>query len=541
MKKNQHSERSEIATVVTLVLMVVGLVGTIFTTRVVNKNKIALNSKAAMPCEINQKNCIHECGSWALCSSFCTKQYNVPEEGTADRICISPTPTKILTLTKIPTQTSVSTNKCPNGKCGSGCAFNCPDNLASKCDKPNLEFKCCVAKTGVFYGCVGTPCNMIGDGKTYIPCGDYVSPTPIQYINVTPKSGDSLIGQKKCGSGYAYYCDPNDGYEPACVQKNGGDPSLAFRCCVFRSNGEIVDYGCVGTPCYKIGNGTLGYIKPCSSYSGYQSKGPGGLVAIITPSLTPTNKPTPTITPKPPKARSSSPTAIPILTGDGSPLPTLIPTPTPISTPGTTNTPTSTPTPTPTLSPGKINCQEFDCGGANSGIKYYAKCINPSNANQNCGSFNIYKDSNSCSNGGNVQLTTSSLNDTSIKNWCNNQLRNVTFELMINSWTRNINYDPSSPTLRVFFYGNYGLLGSYKLLCEGNEIDLKESLSGATSRCPKDVINNFNKVKVELKYKTRFEGYSGLVPYGLYNILSYQKEISSLGVGENIIINVSVE
>ncbi|MCX7956157.1 MAG: hypothetical protein N2593_03605 [Patescibacteria group bacterium] len=115
-----------------------------------------------------------------------------------------------------------------------------------------------------------------------------ITVTPL--INSPTSSLDKNLNQKKCGSGYKYNCDPNDGYEPSCVTKNNGDTALAFRCCVFRSNGEIVDYGCVGTPCSKYNKS---YIRACSSYNNYQSAGPGSLVTTITPTPIQSSTPNP--------------------------------------------------------------------------------------------------------------------------------------------------------------------------------------------------------------------------------------------------------
>lgn len=94
---NFKSRKGEIATLLTLGLVLVGTLITLGTSFFVDKTKnIASNPKAQMPCEINQSNCVTECGSISLCSSSCTKQYNVPDEGTADRVCISgPTSTPV--------------------------------------------------------------------------------------------------------------------------------------------------------------------------------------------------------------------------------------------------------------------------------------------------------------------------------------------------------------------------------------------------------------------------------------------------------------
>lgn len=121
MKKYRHSKKSEIATVITLVLMVVGLVGTIFTAGMVNKNKIATNSRAATT------SCNGTCKFYS-----CSNNETVYNQGVADCMskygsgsicCVSntPTPTK--------TQTPQSSFTCNSGKPiirgASGCYDTC--------------------------------------------------------------------------------------------------------------------------------------------------------------------------------------------------------------------------------------------------------------------------------------------------------------------------------------------------------------------------------------------------------------------------------
>lgn len=206
--------------------------------------------------------------------------------------------------------------------------------------------------------------------------------------------------------------------------------------------------------------------------------------------------------------------------------------------------------PKPNLTPplGEINCYEFDCGEGNIGIKYYAKCTKSLNANQNCGSFNIYKDKISCQNETEVQLNSSSLNNTSIKTWCNNQDRKITFKLVIKSWNKNIDYDPSYPNLEVAFYYPSPTFINYVLICKGDQINLKQPLSGVISKCSQDVKNHFNKVKVELKYKK--SPFQLKIPIinntisinnPMYDVLTHEANIISLNKNQTITIEVDVK
>lgn len=221
MKKNQ---KAEIATVLTLVLMVVGVVASVFTAGIVNKNKIATNSRAVgLPdCQINQTNCVSECGSYSLCSSSCNKKtynYQIPDQGnTLDRICITPTQTR--------TPTPEYQNPCGNSKCGSGCAYSCPSPIDDKCkNKPGLEFGCYVKSTGAFYGCIGTPCDMVKGVEL-------ISKSKLDSLSTTP----GYIPQCKGGSYVKKSdCEITCG-EGNCRQCRLGSTTVKYECNIDYNN-----------------------------------------------------------------------------------------------------------------------------------------------------------------------------------------------------------------------------------------------------------------------------------------------------------------
>lgn len=309
--------RGEIATLLTLGLVLVGAVITLAFSFLTNQQKnLASAPKAA------ENNCVYttikecqnaikigECPPENLgnnCIICKNGKYRCP--GTKDDSSSTLTPTKTPIPTRNPTTpiSNRTSSSQSSDKCGIGSKYTCPNPPSDKCKTKGLEFECCVKKTGAFYGCIGTPCSVV-KGAELISCSEYKAPTPVKY-NITPNPSDAQnLGYKKCGSGYRYVCSPEDGYEPSCVAKNKGDTALAFRCCVFRSNGEIVDFGCVGTPCSAYGKD---YIRPCSSYYGYQSSGSGSFATKVsptsTPLTTPTRIPTPTLIPCGPKFAACS-------------------------------------------------------------------------------------------------------------------------------------------------------------------------------------------------------------------------------------------
>ncbi|MGB9883229.1 MAG: hypothetical protein ACPLRN_01800 [Microgenomates group bacterium] len=183
MIKTKKIKKAEIATLMTLVLVVVGAVLTVASSILTNRQKnLASNPRALELCEINQRNCIKECGSISLCSSNCAKQDNVPDEGTADRICITPTR---------------GPNGCKIGKCGSGCQYDCPTPADSMCsDKPGLEFGCYVASNGKFYGCIGTPCRYVSGVK--LVSKDELNSLSLTPGYIPPCQGGSYVEEKDC-------------------------------------------------------------------------------------------------------------------------------------------------------------------------------------------------------------------------------------------------------------------------------------------------------------------------------------------------------
>lgn len=153
--------KGEIATLLTLGLVLVGSLITLGTSLFISNKKtnLASNPRAQVPCEINQKNCTEICGNITLCSSSCTKKYYVPDEGTADRVCINSNSTP----TPIPTS--------PAGGCGNIGVWPCPTDDVSRvmCKETGLDFGCCVRdKIGIpdgsndyrfrWYGCGGQLC-----------------------------------------------------------------------------------------------------------------------------------------------------------------------------------------------------------------------------------------------------------------------------------------------------------------------------------------------------------------------------------------------
>lgn len=96
-------------------------------------------------------------------------------------------------------------------------------------------------------------------------CKGNISPPPANTATPVPPSG------KGCGSGGGWECDVSKGYDTqSCPVAN-----KEFRCCVQRSNGELVVYGCGGTHCSAI---NLSGITACSTQAGYGSGAPGSLI-----------------------------------------------------------------------------------------------------------------------------------------------------------------------------------------------------------------------------------------------------------------------
>ncbi len=112
-------------------------------------------------------------------------------------------------------------------------------------------------------------------------CKGNISPPPANTSTPVPSNG------KRCGSGAQWACDSSKGYDPeSCPTKN-----LEFRCCVQRSNGELVVYGCGGTHCSAINRSG---ITACSTQVGYGAGAPGSLItkpSIATPTQPPTVTP----------------------------------------------------------------------------------------------------------------------------------------------------------------------------------------------------------------------------------------------------------
>jgi len=189
------SKKGEIVTLLTLGLVVIGAIITIGSSFFVNKKKnIASNPRASMPCEVNQSHCLLECGSYSLCSSSCAKQYNVPDEGTADRICISgPTSTpKPVVPTNTPPIPTSSSDGCfyPNSR-------ECQDDCSGSCS----------ICTGGRYKCVT---------KIVIPTPTKSSTSNCPYT----------CEKYECSSGYIHVTNYScSGFDTVCCQKGSVVPT----------------------------------------------------------------------------------------------------------------------------------------------------------------------------------------------------------------------------------------------------------------------------------------------------------------------------
>ncbi len=204
--KASAGKKGEIVTLLTLGLVVVGAVITIGSSFFVNRTKnLASNPKAQVPCEINQRNCMAVCGSYSSCSSSCAKQYNVPDEGTADRICINvvtstPKPAAPTNTPPIPTSSS---NGClyPNSReCSDDCYGDC-----SICTDGRYK---CVAK-------VSTPTPTRFPTPTNIPA-------PTRSSTTCPYSCQKY----NCSSDYTYKAGYScSGFDTVCCEKSSIIPT----------------------------------------------------------------------------------------------------------------------------------------------------------------------------------------------------------------------------------------------------------------------------------------------------------------------------
>jgi len=231
------SKKGEIVTLLTLGLVVIGAIITIGSSFFVNKKKnIASNPRASMPCEVNQSHCLLECGSYSLCSSSCAKQYNVPDEGTADRICISgPTSTpKPVVPTNTPPIPTSSSDGCfyPNSReCQDDCSGSCsictggrykcvtkiviPTPTKSVNDLFNKDCRC----INGFWS--GDGCDGWQRGKSCLPAGLSQCKQNSQRCN---NASDTSCCSGYCvPSPYGYYCQSAADVAKGCT-------SLTIKC-----------------------------------------------------------------------------------------------------------------------------------------------------------------------------------------------------------------------------------------------------------------------------------------------------------------------
>lgn len=145
----------------------------------------------------------------------------------------------------------------------------------------------------------------------------------------------------------------------------------------------------------------------------------------------------------------------------------------------------------PTIIPANIiaqgECLRTNCGGANSAFNYYQKCASPYGDTDKrlCGKINYYSNSQ-CS----------SFLGRNTESWCNDQKRDITFRIVINSisGSQPINYDEGDPT-GTFIVQTPDIGGVYPL-CSVNANIPREIKTDATFECTAIVKKNFTNVNV---------------------------------------------
>lgn len=219
------NRRSEITT-----LFMVGTLVVIGVTAVISSlglnEKQSTNTRASMTCPDD----FIKCGT-SLNSDCCNPDTQKCSLGK----CVAIPP---------PTKTPTPTVACLKRTCTTGMA----DDYYSKSGKYYEDAACTKSISNLTNYCKGV-----------------INPPPEDTPTPVPSNG------KGCGSGAQWACEASKGYDPvSCPTKN-----LEFRCCVQRSNGDLVVHSCGGRYCSDI---NLAGITACSTQAGYGAGAPGSII-----------------------------------------------------------------------------------------------------------------------------------------------------------------------------------------------------------------------------------------------------------------------
>lgn len=235
-----NNRRSEIATLFVIGTMVVIGVTAVISSFSLNQKRSTSSRASGFTYQTNGHTCVFRDGDTQTASLFCTSNGFVGAgTGTCptNNVCCRSVP-----ATPKPTNTPIPTCK------------------KTKCLGSNNEYYVNAGKYWEDPICKMEPISNLSDY-----CKAPSQPSPANTTTPVPANG------KGCGSGAQWACDASKGYDPvSCPTKN-----LEFRCCVQRSNGDLVVHSCGGRYCSDI---NLAGITACSTQAGYGAGAPGSII-----------------------------------------------------------------------------------------------------------------------------------------------------------------------------------------------------------------------------------------------------------------------
>lgn len=239
------NRRSEIATLFMVGTLVVIGVTAVISSLGLDKKQLTSSRASTYSCQTNGHTCVFRDDNPLTGNQFCTANgYVGIAVGTCptNNICCRSVP-----ATPKPPNTPIPAGVCDEVKCSTLNSAYTKGSYFIKDEDPTAYTSGCKTKL---------------TSSATIFCKNL---NPVNTATPVPSTG------KGCGSGAQWACDASKGYDPVSCTT----PNSEFRCCVQRSNGELVVYGCGGRYCSDI---KLAGITACSTQAGYGTGAPGSII-----------------------------------------------------------------------------------------------------------------------------------------------------------------------------------------------------------------------------------------------------------------------